>query len=74
MTLKGARKYLRPATGRAAIVLAAAALLASCAQAPSALQQIRARGELPPERGGFGVPGQFSWQLAAGAGSRAAAY
>ena len=46
MTLSGAHKYLRPAKGRVAISLAAAALLASCSPAPSALQQIRARGEL----------------------------
>ena len=46
MTLRGARRYLRPATGRVAIAVAATALLGSCAHAPSALQQIRARGEL----------------------------
>jgi membrane-bound lytic murein transglycosylase F len=46
LTLRGAQKYLRPAKGRVAIALAAAALLASCAKAPSALEQIRARGEL----------------------------
>jgi membrane-bound lytic murein transglycosylase F len=46
LTLRGARRYLRPATGRAAIATAAAVLLGSCTQAPSALQQIRARGEL----------------------------
>lgn len=46
MTLTGAQKQFRPAKGRVAIAIAATALLASCAQAPSALQQIRARGEL----------------------------
>ena len=48
MTLKGDRRYLRPARGKALAALAAAVLLASCAKAPapSALQQIRARGEL----------------------------
>jgi len=46
LTLTGARKVLRPAKGRVGIALAAAALLAGCSQTPSALQQIRARGEL----------------------------
>ena len=46
MTHRSADKYLRPANGRVALAVAAAALLASCSQAPSALQQIRARGEL----------------------------
>jgi membrane-bound lytic murein transglycosylase F len=46
LTLRCAHKYLRPAKGKAAIALAAAGLVASCSQAPSALQQIRTRGEL----------------------------
>jgi peptidoglycan lytic transglycosylase F len=45
--VKGVRKVLRPARGVALAALAAVALLAGgCAQAPSELQQIRARGEL----------------------------
>ena len=46
MTQTGTHKYYRPAKARMALTVAAAALLASCSQAPSALQQIRARGEL----------------------------
>jgi peptidoglycan lytic transglycosylase F len=47
LTVKGVRSYLRASRGTALAALAAAALLASCAsQPPSALQQIRARGEL----------------------------
>ncbi len=46
MTLRGTRSYLRPARGKAVALLAAAAVLASCSQRPSALQQIYARGEL----------------------------
>jgi membrane-bound lytic murein transglycosylase F len=46
LTLTGDRTCLRPAKGRVAIAIAAAALLAGCSRSPSALQQIRARGEL----------------------------
>lgn len=46
MTLSGARRHLRPATGRVAIAIAATALLAGCSHAPSALQRIRSSGEL----------------------------
>lgn len=46
MTLTGAQRYFRAAKGRVAGAVAAAALLAGCAPHPSALQQIRARGEL----------------------------
>ena len=46
MTQRGADESFRPAKGRVALAMAAAALLASCSQTPSALQQIRARGEL----------------------------
>jgi membrane-bound lytic murein transglycosylase F len=48
LTLKGDRRYLRPAKGVLLVALAATALLASCSRppSPSALQQIRARDEL----------------------------
>lgn len=47
MTLTGAQNHFRPAKGRVAFAIAAAALLlASCSPAPSALQRIRASGEL----------------------------
>jgi membrane-bound lytic murein transglycosylase MltF len=46
LTLTGAHRYFRPAKGKAAIVIAAAALLVSCSPAPSALQRIRASGQL----------------------------
>ncbi len=45
--MRGYRKHIRPiGAARAATVLAAATLVASCSHGPSALQQIRARGEL----------------------------
>jgi len=46
LQVKGFPKSLRPSRGMALAALAGATLLASCSQAPSALQQIRARGEL----------------------------